>query len=283
MGAEAVQERMREKSARKSIEVELQHGYSLSPVEAQILASRVEQLIDDRLGRSRQEGQITYQAIAADESGGKPLKECRKVPVHLTLIAEGDSQTWAEEGTEALRRVRVHRMVYEALMQGGLLSQEDLACVLGVGTRTIKRDFSYFRNQGHSLPSRGEVRDMGRGVSHKVAVIRKYVQDLNLTRISRQLGNHGIGSMTRYLRNFAAVMALEDRGLAPAQMQSIVNMSVKLIEQYRELYKELNVPEYRRTLERLRQQVLPVCTGNVEAMPVNEASMAGKGPKKGAT
>ena len=67
MGAEAVQERMREKSARKSIEIELQHGYSLSPVEAQILANRVEQLIDERLGRLRQEGQITYQAIAADD------------------------------------------------------------------------------------------------------------------------------------------------------------------------------------------------------------------------
>ena len=247
--------RLMDKSTLHAIQVELQQGYNLSPVEAQVLAHRVQQLVDEQTGFARQQGQITYQAIALDEPPGKPLKRCRKVPVHLTLVAEGDARAWATEGPEALRRLRVHRLIYEALAQAGALSQEDLACLLGVSPKTIKRIFAYYRQQDQPLPSRGEIQDMGRGVSHKVPVIRKYVQDLSLSRISQHLGKHGISSMARYLRHFALVMILEDRGLTPAQMQSVIGISESLIQQYRTLYSELNVPEHSRTLERLKRTV----------------------------
>ena len=49
---------------------------------------------------------------------------------------------------------------------------------------------------------------MGRGVSHKIPVIRKYVQDLSFSHISLDLGKHGISSMVRYLQHFALVMVL---------------------------------------------------------------------------
>jgi len=247
--------RLMNKSTLHAIQVELQQGYNLSPVEAQVLAHRVQQLVDEQTGFARQQGQITYQAIALDEPPGKPLKHCRKVPVHLTLMADGDAQAWGTEGPKALRYLRVHRLIYEALAQGGALSQEDLACLLGVSLKTIKRIFAYYRQQDQPLPSRGEIQDIGPGVSHKVPVIRKYVQDLSLSRISQHLGKHGISSMARYLRHFALVMILEDRGLTPAQMQSVIGISESLIQQYRTLYSELNVPEHSRTLERLKQTV----------------------------
>jgi len=247
--------RLAEKTTLHSIQVELQAGYSLSPVEAQALARRVQQLVDEQTGLARAQGQITYQAIGVDEPPGKPLKQCQKAPVHLTVVGEEDGQVWAREGAEALRRLRVHRLTYEALMQGGALSQEDLACILGVSRKTIQRISGFFRREEQPLPSRGEVQDMGRGVSHKIPVIRKYVQDLSLSHISLVLGKHGISSMARYLRHFALVMILEDRGLNPAQMQSVIGISEHLIGQYRELYAELNVPEHARTLERLKRIV----------------------------
>jgi hypothetical protein len=247
--------RLTEKTNLHAIEVELQQGYNLSPVEALVLARRVQQLVEEQTGQDRQPGQITYQAIAIDEPAGKALRECRKVPVHLTLLAEGDAQVWASEGSVALRRLRVRRLVYEALLQGGALSQEDLACILALSLKSIKRVVAHFRQQGQSLPSRGEIQDMGRGVSHKIPVIRKYMQDYSFSRISLELGRHGIGSMARYLRHFALVMILEERGLTPAQMQSVIGISENLIQQYRALYSELNVPEHARSLERLQQVV----------------------------
>lgn len=247
--------RLIEKSALHAIQVELQQGYNLSPVEAMVLAQRLQQLVDERTGWSRQDGQITYPAIAMDEPPGKPLSLCRKIPVHLTVMAEGDAQLWATEGPVAVRRVRVHRVIYEALMQGGALSQEDLACLLGVSLKTIKRIFVWYREQDQRLPSRGELQDIGRGVSHKIPVIHKYVQDLSFSMISQHLGKHGIPSMVRYLRHFALVMVLEDRGLTPGQMQSVIGISENLIEQYRTLYAELNVAEHGRALARIRRSV----------------------------
>lgn len=248
--------RLLEKTSLHDIQVELHQDYALSPVEALVLARRVLELVDERMGMARQPGQVTYMAIAFDEPPGKPLRLCRRVPVHLTLLADEDGQVWAKDGPIALRQIRVHRLTYEALMQGGALSQEDLACLLNVSLKTIKRIFAFYRNDDQRLPSRGEIQDMGRGVSHKLPIIRKYIQDLSFSRISLELGRHGIASMARYLRHFALVMILEDRGLAPAQMQSIINISENLIDQYRSLYAELNVPEHTRTLGRLKGTIL---------------------------
>ena len=254
--------RIAAKSTVGTLQVELASGYGLSPVEARVLAQRVCELVAEQSGLAREPGQITYQAIALDEAAGKALHDCRKVPVHLTLVSATDQAVWAREGAEAQRRERVHRLVYEAYLQGGALSQEDLGYLLGTSTRTIKRVFRWYRDQGQQLPSRGEVQDMGRGVSHKIPVIRRYVHDLSFTEISRALGNHGIGSMARYLRHFALVMVLTDRGLSAAQMASMVKISEGLIGEYQRLYTDLNVPEHERTLQRLK--------GTITAAPTAE-------------
>jgi len=251
-----IAERLHHKTSLHAIQVELQSGYDLSPIEAQVLARRVQQLVDEQAGFARQPGQISYQAIAIDEPPGKPLETCQKVAVHLTVMADEDAQVWADQGSLALRRLRVHRVVYEATMQGGALSQEDVACILGISHKSVKRIFAYFREQGESLPSRGQIQDMGRGVSHKIPIIRRYVEDLSFSHISRELGNHGIISMARYLHHFALVMILEDRGLTPQQMQSVIGISENLIGQYRELYVDLDKPEHQRTLERLKRTIL---------------------------
>jgi AraC-like DNA-binding protein len=260
MNSEAKAKRLAGKSRLHRIQVELQQGYNLSPVEAQVLARRVQQLVDEEIGTARQPGQITYQAIAVGEPPGKPTAACRKVAVHLTLVAEEDGPVWASQGPQALRRLRVRRVLYEALLQEGVLSQEDVATLLGISRKSVQRIFAEFREQDQPLPSRGEIEDIGRGVSHKIPVIRRYVQDMSLSRISLELDRHGIASMLRYLRHFALVMVLEEKGLTPAQMRSVVGISPGLIEQYRALYAELNVPAYARTLARLKQSILAPAT-----------------------
>jgi hypothetical protein len=279
MELDARSRRLVQKTSLQRLQVELQEGYGLSRVEALALARRVQDLVDECTGLARQPGQITYQAIALDEPPGKPLRVCRKVPVHLTVVGEGDAQTWGHKGAHALRQLRIQRLIYEALMQGGALSQEDLSCILGVSQRTVKRVFARFRQQGQALPSRGEIQDMGRGVSHKVPVIRRYVQDVSLTRISRSLGRHGIESMARYLRHFALVMILTDRGLTPGQMQSVIGISENLASEYQGLYGELDVPEYQRVLSRLRQMVFQPSTATeaplVLAEPRTETAKKG--------
>jgi hypothetical protein len=120
---------------------------------------------------------------------------------------------------------------------------------------------------------------MGRGMSHKVPIIRRYVQDLSFSQISLSLGKHGIPAMTRYLRHFALVMILEDRGLTPSQMQSVIGISENLIEQYRALYAELQVPEHQRALDRLKGVILYAPQAQKTETEENQAETA---PKRGA-
>lgn len=81
--------------------------------------------------------------------------------------------------------------------------------------------------------------------------------------------------MARYLRHFALVMVLEERGLTPEQMQSVIGISANLINEYRALYVELNQPAHQRTLQRLQMVVFAPAT--VIAAPEE----AEKGEKRG--
>jgi hypothetical protein len=47
--------RLIEKTALHTIQVELQEGYNLSPVEAQVLARRAQQLVDEQTGFAPQQ------------------------------------------------------------------------------------------------------------------------------------------------------------------------------------------------------------------------------------
>jgi len=274
-------ERLQQKTSISAVQCELQSGYDLSPVEAEVLARRVKELAEEQIGDDRQRGQVTYHAVGIEEPPGKQLSECRRVPVHLTVVGEKDAELWGEEGCLALRRERVRRIVYEATMQEGALSQEDVACILGISVKSVRRIFAHFREQGEWLPSRGEIQDMGRGVSHKIPIIRRYVEDHSFTHISRRLGNHGIPSMTRYLRHFASVMILEDRGLRPEEMQSVIGISENLIEEYRDLYDELNTSRHQRTLERLKRTVLSKLAGtDTGTAKVTDGPSEGAGAQK---
>ena len=262
MMSQSVVDRLDDKTAQRALVLELQRGYDLSPIEAEVLVERIEQYVDEQFGTDRSEGQIVYHAVAVDEPPGKPVVACRKVPVRLTVMAAEDSQA-LQQGPQFLRQVRVQRLMYEALHQGGVLVQEDLACILGFSLSTVKRIFAYFREGGTPLPSRGEIQDIGRASSHKVAVVRRYVQDYSLSEISLRLGKHGLASMARYLRHFSLVMILHERGLTDSQIRAVSGMSEGLVSEYVGLYQELDVPEHQRTLQRLKSLVRTPSRGSV--------------------
>jgi hypothetical protein len=57
-------------------------------------------------------------------------------------------------------------------------------------------------------------------------------------------------------------------------MQSVVGISENLIQQYRALYAELNVPAYQGTLDRLRRTVFHPSSGNGQPESQEDADPA---------
>jgi hypothetical protein len=98
---------------------------------------------------------VTYHAVDIDEARDKPRFDCRKVRVRLTVMGVGDAVLRVNEGLNALNKVRAQRLVQEAVAQGGILSQQDLAFLLGTSLESIADILASLDEQGQSLPYRG--------------------------------------------------------------------------------------------------------------------------------
>jgi hypothetical protein len=182
-------------------------------------------------------GQIQLLVVAAEEPAGKPLEQCQKVTVRLTLdAAQDDYQVRLAHGVEGLRRCRILRLTAEARDQGGLLSYEDLAFRLfNCGVRTIVRDVQDLRRRELEVPSRGQQQDIGPGQTHRVQAVRLFLLGHQPNEIARRL-YHTLGSIENYITTFARVVILVDKGYADDEIAFVMRRSSPLVAAYRKLY-----------------------------------------------
>jgi hypothetical protein len=175
----------------------------------------------------------------------------------VTLDAgQEDLEIRLRDGVTGLRRARVLRITTEAHEQGIDLTQEDLAYnVFGCGVRTISRDIAYFRNQGLFIPTRGQQKDIGPGVSHKVFAVKLLLERKDPVAIARII-HHSLKAVERYTTTFARVAFLTNQGLSVPEISFTVQISQRLARDYQKLYRQYNKPEYK---ERLNELIGQVC------------------------
>jgi hypothetical protein len=103
----------------------------------------------------------------------KSLKNAEMVTVTLTLDAgTEDLEIKKESGVVGLRMHRLQRICQEALIQGGVLTIEDIANrIFNCGERTLIRDIQALKKQGIVLPLRSTIKDIGRTLSHRVIMV----------------------------------------------------------------------------------------------------------------
>ncbi|HZA77439.1 MAG TPA: DUF1670 domain-containing protein [Acidimicrobiales bacterium] len=124
-------------------------------------------------------GELCYLAVASEEPPGKPIVACRKVQVALELAAPEDLEV-LRTGLAAMRQQRLARLARQAQVQGGLLTVEDLAFLTCSSPATVKRDLAECRVNDIAVPTRGQIRDIGPGVSHKARVVQLYLPRLTV-------------------------------------------------------------------------------------------------------
>lgn len=268
MGGNA-SERLSWKEPLHSLEVELEREFGLNPVQCRALLRRLGEFLDafvEGQAGARKPGQVVYPAVAVGERAGKPLRYCLTIPVLLTVIHPSDPPVLHEQGSPSLRRVRLARMCVEAHRQGTALSHEDLSLLLGVEISTIRRMVRLVGEEGERPPTRGFVDDIGPTVSHKDQVLRLYFEGHLPARIAARTG-HSLGSVERYLSDFARVVELEQRGLAQAAIVRITGLSTPVVRSYLSLFQQVNVPGHRPVLDRLLRRFGPVETADIEEVP----------------
>ena len=200
-------------------------------------------------------GQVRYTAVSREEGPGKSMEDLQKVSVVLTREVASDHETLERYGPSAMRRVQISRMCEEAFDQGALLTQEDLGRLLGVSSRTIRRDVEALMEQKVKLYLRGLQKDIGKGVSHKVWIVTLYLQWKTYSEIERITG-HSVGAIKGYLNDFSRVVMAQMRGIgSPQEIGFYVGRTARLVEEYLALIREAQGDERMRSrLRSLKQQ-----------------------------
>jgi hypothetical protein len=254
--------RLEPKAAQEAIVGRIAEDLRLTPFLARAYYEQMAEYFQLYAGLDLQDNQLAYCAVAAEEPPGKKIAECQRVSVRLTLHAPADFDRTGPTAVSDLRRRRLQRLCGEALDQGALLTQEDLALLLTTSESTIKRDLRSLRGDGICVPTRGQQRDIGPGVSHKVATVLGYLRGEDFSSLSRRLC-HGVDSMERYLKAFRQVALMTREGLAPELIRRACRLSPALVAQYQALYGQAVADEAMqgRLCDLLRTDAVPAGKG----------------------
>ncbi|MBV7334549.1 DUF1670 domain-containing protein [Chloroflexi bacterium TSY] len=230
-------ERQGSKTEEAHLLSQLEKEFEFAPRIAQAIVEEAQAVLSrplDELGR----GQIWVYLVSRKAGHGKSLRETETKAVRWTVDAGAEEQeVLAKHGRVAQRQVRIQRLVSEAEEQGALASQEDLAHVLHVTVRTIKRDCKELQGQGIWLPLRGNVRGIGRGQSHKALIIRSWLKGETYDQLERST-KHTVISIRRYIQTFLRVVELEQSGFGAAEIAHLTQCGLALVEEYLTIYHE---------------------------------------------
>jgi hypothetical protein len=227
--------RLAAKDAESAIVARICEDFNLTPVLARAHYEQMARYFADYGHMAIQPGELCYLAVADTEPPGKPIAACRKVQVSVELATAEDRETLRTKGLAAMRRGRLARLARQAQVQGGLLTVEDLAYLTCSSTATVKRDLAACRAAGTAVPTRGQIRDIGPGVSHKAQVVQLYLWGLQFSEIEVRT-RHSEDAIRRYLLDFRQIAALYARGASIPEIRAATGRSAKVIAEYIGIY-----------------------------------------------
>src|SRR5712692_174580 len=188
---------------------EIRHGLECSPFESKAILDVVKAVYSPYLSVDSGElapGKIALVAVAADEPAGKPIADCAKVSVCLTLHrGKPDDLVFHHGGPAAFRRARLLDLCQQALSQGALLTAEDLAYrIFFVTPRTISRDLIAVRkaNPDVLIPMRSTLHDLGPVLTHRTRITKLALPAKTSSEICRIM-HHSPEAVAHYLYTFA--------------------------------------------------------------------------------
>ena len=227
-------------------------GTNCSAFESDIIVEKAKEVFaigDHAEGNVLHPGQMVWTAVDIAEPPGRPLKQCqlkRIVVTHINPLE--DAEVRRAYGPSAKRRQQILRMAVEAKDQGALLTQEDLAVILDTDVRTIRRDIQRLREQKICVPTRGQIKDIGPGVTHRIAAITMFLDEKEPVEIARAI-KHSLTAVERYIDTFCRVVYCQRRFRNNLKTALVVGVSVATVNTCLELHTQAcEDPDYRQRI-----------------------------------
>lgn len=211
------------------------YGYDKGPVLVDAIVDDILELLEQYYvtPAHQQVGQVIWLAAHKDETQhqGKSIATTRLVPIKLNLYTEADRRRLA--GGVPLRerrQARICRLFREAYEQDALLTNLEVAILLGQSEATVSKVVRDLRDQGDYLPTRGWVHDIGRGPSHKRLIIDYYLDGMLTPDIAARTYHHP-HAVDRYIKNFEVVRGLAER-FSAEEIPPLARMQACVVEEY---------------------------------------------------
>jgi len=281
---EQMYQRLELKSAEEAFSTEIVKGTNCSRFESSIIVKKAKEAFrigEFAEGHVLQDGQIVFHAVSANAPSGVPIEKCPKRRVVLShLDRKEDIETLKRHGAAAKRRQQIMRMAVEAYEQGALLTQEDLALLLDSNVRTIRSDMSKLREEEQIVvPTRGTVRDIGPGVTHKHKAVQLWLSGKEALEVALRL-NHSLHAVERYIQTFCRVVYAQRKMRNILKTAMVVGISVASANGYFNLHSEL-VNDDSFYQQRLKE-VLALGESHWEAADGKKSHLQTPGRKSGA-
>ena len=235
MSGLTIEDRLEQKTPEAAFLGVLEQEFHFSPRLAKEVWLAAEEMLVGR-GEGVRPGQVRQIVAQRTAPFGPPLAETATVEVTLTVdIAGEDAEVKRREGLGGQRRGRILRLVEEAIEQEGVLTQEDLARALGVDSRTIRRDVRLLKEEGHLVHTRGQLKGVGRGQTHKVRIIELWLDREGYDKIARWL-HHSPQAIKRYVNSFLRIVTLWQKGMSAAEIAFLTKTTPRLVADYLVVY-----------------------------------------------
>jgi len=228
-------DRILEKTPEQVFINSLRKEFELSPAESHGILDLAKSCL---FGQTPQVvGKIKYICASQHAKHGKPLCEQELIQVELTLDnGIEDLHVLQNSGPKALRQLKVLRLTEESWDQGGSLTQEDIARLLQVTSRTIRQDIRELQKDGNYVHTRGTDHDIGRSLSHKSRIIELYLNGETYDSIIRK-SRHSAYSIRRYVMSFGRLLLLLNHGMTdPKELSRLLGQSERLTGEYLEIF-----------------------------------------------
>lgn len=233
-------------------------GTNCSAFESDVIVEKAKEVFaigDHAEGQILQPGQMVWTAIDLNEPPGKPLKDCQLRRIILTHMApKEDAEVRRAYGPAAKRRQQILRMSVEAKDQQALLTQEGLAEILDTDVRTIRRDIQALRKDDILVPTRGQIKDIGPGVTHRVKAISLFLQEREPVEIARTI-KHSLTAVERYIDTFCRVVYCQRMFRNNLKTALVVGVSMATVNTYLTLHADAcEDPAYRERIHEIEQR-----------------------------
>jgi DNA-binding NarL/FixJ family response regulator len=228
-------------------------GTNCSPFESTVIVDKAKEVFclgEYAETQVLQPGQMVWLATDEQEPPGKPIKLCRMKRIAVQYFSAEDDEVYRLYGLAAKRRNQILRVTTEAKDQGAYLSQEDLSRLLNSDIRTIRRDIKELKKQGIIVPTRGQQKDIGPGITHREKAVKLFLEGKEPLEIARQI-KHSLHSVERYVDAFCRVLFCQNKTGNTLQTALIIGISHYQVKSYLALRDEyFTKKEY---IERLGQ------------------------------